>query len=590
MISANFEELVQRYCSNVIDADQFDLLQDTLRESPEARKEFRRVLRLHAALHELTDASHDNVSELVGNAPEVDASKPMSPPKLVPLGVDSQEEGIVYSNASGVGWVLFACAAVVLFALGAQTFLARAPRDVAWQPSSDADREGVYYEEDAASGSQKITRTSAHTVVNAPRFDRAVANLNVAVLRDSGTAKWVTPNRGIQIGDMLGPQTIELSEGVVELGFLSGATAIIEGPAKIELVSRMSGLLFYGKVRCHVPPSASGFTIQSKETKYVDLGTDFALETTRDGRQELHVFDGEVEVRSSRGDVPVQRITSGNGLKQVEDRQQRIDSDAQQFPSSNELRLLKESSEVKRHQEWRAYRDELSSDPSLLVFYDFQHKDDHPYELNNLCSDSVDGSVIGCRWTQGRWKGKNALEFKRPDDRVRFEVPGEFERLTMSAWMRIDGFDRHFNSIMLTDAYENGDIHWQIRSSGSIDTGIKPPGEDRVICVSKPVFGYDDLGRWFHIAAVADSQTTEVRHYVNGELIGMSPYYDGELPKGEYKFRIGKAELGNWSPKRHYDEWPIRNLNGQIDEFAVFDRALSPAEIEQLYNAGKPAS
>ncbi len=32
----------------------------------------------------------------------------------------------------------------------------------------------------------------------------------------------------------------------------------------------------------------------------------------------------------------------------------------------------------------------------------------------------------------------------------------------------------------------------------------------------------------------------------------------------------------------------IRNFNGRIDEFIILDDWLSPEEIEELYNAGKP--
>ena len=55
------------------------------------------------------------------------------------------------------------------------------------------------------------------------------------------------------------------------------------------------------------------------------------------------------------------------------------------------------------------------------------------------------------------------------------------------------------------------------------------------------------------------------------------------------KIRIGAASIGNWSePERNDPHFAVRNLNGSIDEFILFNAALSAAEIDQLYQAGKP--
>ena len=35
---------------------------------------------------------------------------------------------------------------------------------------------------------------------------------------------------------------------------------------------------------------------------------------------------------------------------------------------------------------------------------------------------------------------------------------------------------------------------------------------------------------------------------------------------------------------------PIRSLNGRMDEFGIFARAMSEDEIRDMYEAGKPGS
>jgi hypothetical protein len=52
---------------------------------------------------------------------------------------------------------------------------------------------------------------------------------------------------------------------------------------------------------------------------------------------------------------------------------------------------------------------------------------------------------------------------------------------------------------------------------------------------------------------------------------------------------IGPAELGNWNARSGLNPAPnlVRNLSGSLDEFALFIRALSDAEIRELYAQGK---
>ena len=55
-------------------------------------------------------------------------------------------------------------------------------------------------------------------------------------------------------------------------------------------------------------------------------------------------------------------------------------------------------------------------------------------------------------------------------------------------------------------------------------------------------------------------------------------------------FRVGSAELGNWNARSGPDPAPplVRNLSGSFDEFELFSRALSDAEVRELYATGKP--
>jgi hypothetical protein len=91
-----------------------------------------------------------------------------------------------------------------------------------------------------------------------------------------------------------------------------------------------------------------------------------------------------------------------------------------------------------------------------------------------------DGSIhFGCQtqrsWVAraprvaGGWREKQSVEFQSVNDRVLLQVPGEFESLTLAAWVRVRGLDRRLNSLFMCDGLEPGTVYWLIRNDG---TGI----------------------------------------------------------------------------------------------------------------------
>jgi len=89
---------------------------------------------------------------------------------------------------------------------------------------------------------------------------------------------------------------------------------------------------------------------------------------------------------------------------------------------------------------------------------------------------------------------------------------------------------------------------------------------------------------WRHLAVVVDGKSKQVVHYVNGAPVARQALKPGP------PFRLGAAELGNWNARSGPNPAPalIRNLSGALDEFELFSRALTDAEIRELYAKGKP--
>ena len=208
-------------------------------------------------------------------------------------------------------------------------------------------------------------------------------------------------------------------------------------------------------------------------------------------------------------------------------------------------------------------------------------------------NSEFDGAVILAEPVSGRWPGlKSALEFRRPGSRVRVNIPGEFPAFTFMTWVRIDSLDRWYNALFMGDGYETGEPHWQIRNDGKLmlsvmvdDTRPNPyapndAGFHRVY-FSPPMWDLSMSGQWLHLTSVFDPANRLVSHYVNGKRISEQEIED------EYEIktlRIGNGEIGNWGlPFREDPTWAIRNLNGRMDELAIFRSALQPGEISKLY-------
>ncbi|MEL6107877.1 MAG: hypothetical protein AAFU85_17770 [Planctomycetota bacterium] len=103
---------------------------------------------------------------------------------------------------------------------------------------------------------------------------------------------------------------------------------------------------------------------------------------------------------------------------------------------------------------------------NLIAYYPFAKSD----ILTNTASHPVasDGRIEGAPWVSGRWPGKHALLFDRATDFVELDVPGEYDALTFSAWIKLDGLGTYLNSIFNSNGLDPGDIHWDIASDGKM--------------------------------------------------------------------------------------------------------------------------
>ena len=190
-----------------------------------------------------------------------------------------------------------------------------------------------------------------------------------------------------------------------------------------------------------------------------------------------------------------------------------------------------------------------------------------------------DGIVSGATFTSdGRFDG--ALHFV-PGDTVTVEsFPYATASWTFSGWIRIgeeDIANDDLGSIVGTEpAARDGGWQWQTRSRSS---GIywtfaywTGPGPNYALYECQCF----ELGRWSHTVVVVDAPSSLLSFYADGALAQTIP-----LP-GPIRPGASDLVMGTWAGEG-------RPFSGSIDDVAIYDRALLPAEVAELHARPPPA-
>ena len=410
-------------------------------------------------------------------------------------------------------------------------------------------------------------------------FTLAVMTKSVGVKWSNET--WFRPS----LGSTLEPSVLQIDEGLVQLEFLKGSTVILEGPVNFELINSNEGSLSSGKLRATVPEVARGFTINLPKGKLIDLGTEFGLSVHNGGSAEIYVYRGNVlYAGENESGEEVEREVSGGQALFVDPNgfSNWVEMPSEAFIGTADIAFRSKEESQNRHASWVQLSEEIAQNANTSLYYSFDHHSPWARALQNQSSqnqDSLNGAIIGCTWSEGRWPGKGALVFKRKNDRVRLDFNVSLQAFTLSAWIKIDKLKDKMSPILCSESLSSGSGSWFINQKGQVVLEVSR-GSKKDMYQSAVAFRLERMGRWVHVATSFDLSKRKVSHFVNGRS------FSHEKIRSQIPVSFSNSSLGYCSKAKPFKRQIT--LQGSMDELAIFRTSMPELEIKRMYEIGCP--
>jgi hypothetical protein len=208
--------------------------------------------------------------------------------------------------------------------------------------------------------------------------------------------------------------------------------------------------------------------------------------------------------------------------------------------------------------------------------------------------NAYNGNIVGASVVPG--KIGNALSFNGTANYVGLVKSTKFnkENLTVTAWINTS-----FNHATDGEIFQS---YFRAASEGSLNnsgyglylSGNKVVGQfNTKNAAGDTVYGHQAVstsiindGIWkFITIKIVTGTTSRIYLYVNGVIESSSPVITQKIQYNDGSY-AGQPTIGVWEKE---NDTRINWLNGTVDQLRVYDRALSGAEILQLYNNGMAA-
>lgn len=159
---------------------------------------------------------------------------------------------------------------------------------------------------------------------------------------------------------------------------------------------------------------------------------------------------------------------------------------------------------------------------------------------------------------------------------------------TIEAWIALHQYPVNWVAIVDQEKKHGSGYYFGVDAEGRLGLQLEVQGnwEKCASSVRLP------LMKWVHVVGVYDEQAG-IRLYVDGKPAGSLAVRGGMTPANDTGMRIGRnfVDLPPTALVRQSVSFPaLYSLDGIIDDLKIYDRALSPQELEQAHASIKPAN
>jgi hypothetical protein len=403
--------------------------------------------------------------------------------------------------------------------------------------------------------------------------------------RDVGS--WLTSGESLHLLEGLAEFTLDWGQG-------GNATLSLEGPAAMMLTSQGMPTLRFGRMTATINASSRPFVLETPIGRLVvsEFGSIGASGFGIDG--EIHVFDGEATLEpawrttTDEASVPL-KIAAGDAIRVQED-------------ENGELVITRHPAD----QEYFVAQLSMSADALVLppgyaaavkeaapiAYWRFE-RDKWPMVPNEM-GERFNCHVEGALGVTA-YHGNHAVEFGVTDeggdilcdDMLQDDFQDSY---SIESWIKPSHY--HVGAVIslvgdpsVPDGVVPHGFLLEMGGTGLVPTALHHPGRVRFLhrspasndsllgtsCYSSDAY---TLRKWQHVVAVKDANKMQL--YINGVLAS----------EGEDSSTMApgmRLLLGRLYPSRR-----VRPFIGQLDELAIYNRALKPQEIKRHYHLVRP--
>lgn len=386
-----------------------------------------------------------------------------------------------------------------------------------------------------------------------------------------------------QVGDRVKPGALRLNRGDLKLEFLSGVRVQLTGPAEMHLLTEHQATLLSGQAGVVTPPDSDTFSLNGPVSAVANGSSEFVFRVSDPSHGEVDVYQGEVmaSLLGPSGDTLLNELVSSDHYASFSDGELTVA--ARSFDDTDRVDMVPVDNLYLNSTE--QYAEAVKADRPL-VYLRFEdgdvvgdqvtnHMGDHHHGVIHSAGDgSIDmgsGRIRFSKSTKGRHVG-----LSEPIENInRRDFSVEF-------WVRTDRmhWGTFFGLLPEAQADPDKESHLCVIEYANQTNVVHRPATIRMLYRYPPttydggknIFSSNSCtpGIWTHIVAVKTPEA--IRLYCNGQLqINLDDLdFDDSSPY--------TAVLGQLDSVR-----PMRQFEGQLDEVAIYDKALTEEQIRQHY-------